>query len=165
MTGGNAIVLRATQVTGLESGTATPLTVSPTSIITTSGNSTIVRTPTASSDAQFTEGDLVGVGAGIGVPLLLGLVGAIFVIVNQRKKLRALRNTALVEKQDIGPQSASYMQSPPPTRAQPQLWPYNGYNFTPIHQGGTQGHFREMQINELDTRMDPQELGSAKPRD
>lgn len=158
ITGGNAILLH-------QSGKTEPLTVAPTSTLAAAAvasNSGPVSTLNKAKNAQFTEGDMIGVGAGVGVPLLLALIGTICVICNQRQKLHALRLTRLAEKADSDYSTPAHVQSPAPIQPQPQHSPYYpSYNFQPVPQGGPQSYFREEQVNELDSFRDPQELSSS----
>ncbi|KAK5729363.1 hypothetical protein LTR17_011993 [Elasticomyces elasticus] len=108
MVGGNDFVLREVVVGGQSSAA---LRISPSTTLTlagseTSGQSTagatqiapaqtqtVTVTSTASSIAvntpkHYTAGDLAGAAAGTGVPLLLGLLGTLFVIFRLRRDLR-----------------------------------------------------------------------------
>lgn len=47
-----------------------------------------------SSDAKFTAGQMAAVGAGVGVPLLLALLGAIYMIIGLRRRLPTKSTTS-----------------------------------------------------------------------
>jgi hypothetical protein len=130
-------------------------------------NGTITADSSSTSDI-FTIGQVVGVGAGIGAPLLACLIAATIVIVRQRKRLENLRSTSTAEKVDRESTTSAYthlipqqmhqqVQSPP--FQSPQFNGYQAYQVPPpMH-----GHFREVQLNELDAVATPQELDQPKP--
>ena len=145
MTSANNVVLRATQVQPLQSTTGV-LTLAPTGVLRAEdsggsgsggsgngGGSTVTVTASPNSDAEYTSGQMAGVGVGVGIPLLLTLLGAIFIIFRQRKQLRPQRRSPSSEQlQHLQPaQSPGPAYSPPSNYSQPpastQPGPYGAY--------------------------------------
>ena len=77
LTGGNTIVLRANQVANLQSGKSQAMTISPETTLAVTikedgdGGSNSGALSAGTSDAMFTAGQMAGLGAGVGVLLLL----------------------------------------------------------------------------------------------
>ncbi|KAK4895096.1 hypothetical protein LTR27_006702 [Elasticomyces elasticus] len=153
LVGGNNFVLREVVVGGQSSAA---LQISPSTTLTlagleTSGQSTagasqiapvhtVAVTSTPSSTAvntakHYTAGDLAGAAAGTGVPLLLGLLGTLFVVFRLRRALRrqklrpppssngyaAVASQGYEQKPSVyyasEPQQRSVFQSPGPVEA------------------------------------------------
>lgn len=188
--GGTDIILRDDQVTGQTVAVEISPTMTSTALgsaSTTSGSSngsgrttTVTVTSTAGGSAatakqatnkasinanQYSAADVAGAAAGAGVPLLLALVGAVFVIMSQRKKLR--RAEAGYEK----PQSDGYQRTPSSAHAAPFGGPYEvkpgtvSPSYAPVMQQSpppAHGHFREMVPMEMGVERERQELDGAR---
>ena len=87
--GGNSIIFRKEQVEKLHLGTKA-LTISP------------LTSLNAQPGANLSAGQLIGISVGLGVPLLVALLGALFVIWKQRKKIRS---SGVLEMEKGEPQS------------------------------------------------------------
>ncbi|KAK3723621.1 hypothetical protein LTR37_001502 [Vermiconidia calcicola] len=161
------IVLRGLQVAALQGGKQQALTISPTTSLhdSSSGSEpanstfqTVTATPSAvRTDAKFTTAQMAGVGAGVGIPLLLALLAAIFIILKQRREMRPLRSTQSAEKLNAYPMQPNYTVAAKHS---------DGGYYRPMSDGVQHGHFREMdpvtKLNEMDTRTERQELGPGK---
>ncbi|KAK5112849.1 hypothetical protein LTR85_011076 [Meristemomyces frigidus] len=175
LAGGVDLILRGSMVAELQDGQSVALELSPSATLsaeqstnTSGAASTITVTAaanttssTTTNDAnQYTAADVAGAAVGAGVPLLLGLAGAFFIIIHQRKKLR---------EAEVGTQSHESVHSPPGipyaggyTDAKPYYAPLPQQQASSPPQ---QGHFREMMVPvaEIDTQRERQELdGAAK---
>ena len=93
---GSTIVLRPYQV---ESGSDTQRSIEPTTTFTAAA---VAVENDNKDETVFTAAEIAGVGAGVGVPLLAGLVALVFIIFNQRKKIRALKAAQTSHKEDPG---------------------------------------------------------------
>lgn len=132
---------------------SSPLLLKPSSIInnassSSDGNSTttntVTVTPSTSSDAtaHFTTGQMAGVGAGVGVPLLLCLLGAIFVITRQRERLRAAE--AYGKENELNPTGRGHSQMPYDSYSDPHKIRDTAAYYRPISPAPPVGHFREL---------------------
>ena len=155
MEGGNGIVLRPSQI---EDGSDQLRTIRPTTTFTS------VAAKGRDTETGFSVGEIVGVGVGAGVPLLAALLASVFITVNQNMRIRELKTAApATPKLDPGLSSPMYSHQLPP---QVPNSAYGGFDYQAFHQTlPPQSRFQEVHVNELDGRPDPQELGSAKPRD
>ena len=153
MNGAGAITLRPSQVPSSSNSTG-GMTISPMTVLDTdAANPSTSNLDTDPNSATFTAIELAGVGLGVGLPLLAGILAAILVILQQRRRLEALETKG--SKSESRETSMEY--------AQPQLQvpsshaSYEAHGLPPpVH-----GHFREMHMNELDTNTTPQELDPA----
>lgn len=122
------------------------------------------------SEAQYTAGQMAGVGAGVGVPLLLALLGAIFIITRQRRRLQAAE--AYGKENELKPtQHHGYGGGYGGGGPQQQAMPYGNFApgqepkayYRPISGSPPQGHFREVEaVMEMDGEVVRQELASGK---
>jgi len=205
MTDAVDLLLRPTMVAKLEGATSSAMTIAPTDTLTvasassTSGSTnadaatvTITATATAnSSDSpskslgndQYSVGAVAGAAVGVGIPLLIALVGAILVILNQRKQLRRTGGEAYSDnakphgysppsgyvpvspsKHQRGMSNGGYVESKPSAAAYYAPAPQHS---PPLHSMTSTvppqaGHFREMVptvgMGEMDTERERQEL-------
>lgn len=133
---------------------------------TESGNATTIVTtvtvsPTTEPSGGFTSGQMAGVGAGVGVPLLLCLLGALFVIFRQRKRLRkaeAYGREHELRPTNYGQHADGYGHFAPEAKVQ-NAAPY----YKPISHSPPAGHFREVEpVPEMDGEAHRQELEVPK---
>jgi hypothetical protein len=104
--GGNTFVLRPDQAKGLHLGTKA-VRISPTTTLdrpvndsvgatytacTSTATVSVGSTPAEPRSQTFSSAQLIGATLGIGLPLLLGLLGALFVVWKQRKSHQALKS-------------------------------------------------------------------------
>nr|POE63330.1 hypothetical protein CFP56_04233 [Quercus suber] len=146
-------------------------TSSTSATATTLSSSSATSSPVSSSSssaAKFTAAQLAGTGVGVGVPLLLALMGTMFVIYRQNKRLSALSAPdamAHVKNRRYETPDLLSMHSPPPA-APRQSVPFSGYasnaprhgqpHYQPVPQGG---RFVE-QMKEMDTSQQRVEMDS-----
>jgi hypothetical protein len=121
-------------------------------------NSSCSATPEPSTTFSATE--MAGVGIGVGIPLLVCIAALAVVIWKQKRRLDALKAAPEAYTIDHKVGSPAYTQS---LLSHPQAPPYNNY---PVHQSPPppppiHGHFREVQLNELDSAASPQELSTG----
>jgi len=186
MTGGNGVILRASQVSALENRQYGAMLVEPTTNLTTvkdassastcpsnatvtvSSSATARATGTSNNATQFTAGDMAGVGAGIGVPLLAALLGALFVIMIQRKKLRQSQEGfphAMPTDRQLFVRQDRYVQTPSTAAPAYSSDGSEAKYYTQMQQPH-QSVFREMdsqaEVRELATERSMQELGTSK---
>ncbi|EMC95578.1 hypothetical protein BAUCODRAFT_494277 [Baudoinia panamericana UAMH 10762] len=122
MTDANDFILRSSQVQNLEAGVPAAMLFTPKTNLSaavnvstsTNGSSSSNTTASCASNSTsaagiFTVGDVVGAAVGAGAPLLLALIGAIFVILSQQRKLKrqGVRETAPPENN-----ASQYSQAP-----------------------------------------------------
>ena len=111
---------------------------------------------TSSGGAKFTAGDMAGVGAGVGIPLLLALTGAVIIIVRQRKQLHSANTNHPPPRHNHAPMmqngyGSSHYQgiSPQSAGSAPYMQAY--------YKPGQPTRVRP--VNELDGLAERQELG------
>lgn len=63
---------------------------------------TTATSANASGPSQYSAGTLAGVGAGIGVPLLLAFLTALFLLFKERRKNKYVEHTPLAQKSQEG---------------------------------------------------------------
>lgn len=184
MFSGNGIVLRSTQVAALQFGAEKAMTVEPTTVLKAEGDdgsnddnssaatATITVSPNAS--AMYTAGQMAGVGAGVGAPLLLALVGAIFAIMRQRKRLHRAPSAEQFSEQKACASAAAYASSTARPRGHRSYYAHpnkpseqspSSYHQAAYPNAGP-GHFREMDtmepLSEMDNATQRQELPAGK---
>ena len=147
-------ILRGYQVAPIEDGDPVAILVEPTTTLTPvsgskSGNTSArITTVTAHASATaigttgYSVGDVAGAAAGVGVPFLLALIGAIIYIFSLKRRLRKQQEEnqkTLAERPHIHHYASNNTsQSPAPGYfAAPPAAPYT--------QGGQGGNFEEMQ--------------------
>lgn len=123
MSGGDEFVLRPTQVAGLQLGSGA-LALSPTTNLTINTTANSVTANSSSSGPTFTAGQMTTVGAGVGVPLLLALLGAGLVIGRQNKRIRSMTAAPLSAPLTV-------IQGHKDHGAQSQPIPYGAYSQGP----------------------------------
>ena len=107
---------------------------------------------------------MIGVGVGIGVPLLASLAATIFIAINQKNKIKTLSAQNKLTKGDSGFTSPSYRGAHFAMPVQTPTQAYDGFQYQPLTHTRPQDHFQGFVVNELDARGEPQELGSPKHR-
>lgn len=172
-----------------QDSSSSPTILGPSSVINNSSGTdngteiittvTVAPSVTGMSAAQFSAGQMAGVGAGVGVPLLLCLLGALFVITRQRKRLRAAE--AYGKENELKPthhgQQQQHHQGQDAGGYGGQPMPFaGGYGggqdykpqnsaayYRPISPSPPAGHFREVEpVVEMDGSRAQQELDVPK---
>lgn len=138
--GGDAFVLRSSQVTNSSDGSSQALSVGPDTVLTLAAGTAATSSSSASTTAaaaapsvsetsadnnkdtssshgKFSAGAVAGAALGTGIPLLLALLGALFVIFRQR---RQIKNLGQQEKSVASHSPQSHTPSPGQAQVSPQ---------------------------------------------